>query len=96
MNSQPAQPVPVDIPQPDQQSLCPCHDMPCPEQATVEIDAAHALRAYLSLYGSLTAIRTRFVSRTAAFPRTPLVSLSLYEAPLTAYLLTCERLSVPG
>ena len=40
MNIQPAQQVPANIAQSDQ-SLCLCHDtLDCPEQATVEINAA--------------------------------------------------------
>jgi hypothetical protein len=44
MNAQPAQQVPVNIPQSDQ-SLCLWHDTPdCPEQATAEINANQLAR----------------------------------------------------
>jgi hypothetical protein len=40
MNTSPAQQVPAESQQPNQQPPCLCHDTPdCPEQATVEINA---------------------------------------------------------
>lgn len=45
MNIPPAQPVPGHSRQPDQQSLCGCHDMlDCPYQATTPINAAQLAR----------------------------------------------------
>ena len=45
MNIQPAQPIPGNGQQPDQQSLCRCHDMhDCPDQATTLINTAQLAR----------------------------------------------------